>query len=60
MDNVYILIAKRDPALPDAITVKYESMEYALAAAKILREHCATVTLFAPDGSLIQDNRSKV
>lgn len=55
MDAVYTLKIKRDPTRADALIVRYESREHALAAAAIYREQCPLVTIFGPDGAEIED-----
>jgi hypothetical protein len=55
MDAVYTLKVKRDPSKADALIVRYESKEFALAAAAIYREQCPVVTIIGPDGAEIQD-----
>jgi hypothetical protein len=56
--QVYTLIAKRDAARPDTLTVRYESREHALAAAAVLQEYCAVVQLTDGDGSEVEATRS--
>jgi len=51
MQHVFTLVARRDAARPDSLTVRYESREHALAAAAVLREYCAVVRLTDQDGS---------
>jgi hypothetical protein len=48
--QTYTLIAKRDAARPDSLTVKYESREHALAAAAVLRQYCPIVRLTDGEG----------
>jgi hypothetical protein len=55
MDLVYTLKIKRDPSRADMLIVRYESKEYALAAAAIYRERCPVVTVIGPDGAEVED-----
>lgn len=55
MDTVYTLKVKRDPSKADVLIVRYESKEFALAAATIFREQCPEVSIIGPDGAEIQD-----
>lgn len=58
MDAVYTLKIKRDPTRADALIVRYESREHALAAAAIYREQCPVVTIIGPDGVEVEDARN--
>ena len=58
MDAVYTLRIKRDPTRADALIVRYESREHALAAAAIYREQCPVVTIIGPDGVEVEDVRN--
>ncbi len=51
MEQIYTLVARRDAARPDTLTVQYESREHALAAAAILKEYCAVVRVIDGDGA---------
>ncbi|HEY2011428.1 MAG TPA: hypothetical protein VGH23_20735 [Rhizomicrobium sp.] len=55
MDAVYTLKIKRDPTRADALIVRYESKEYALAAAAIYRQQCPIVTVTGPDGAEVEE-----
>jgi hypothetical protein len=58
MPQVYTLVAKRDPARPDTLTVRYESREHALAAAAVLKEYCATVRIIDGEGAELESPRA--
>jgi hypothetical protein len=55
MDAVYTLKIKRDPTRADALIVRYESREHALAAAAIYRQQCPVVTIIGPDGVEVEE-----
>lgn len=58
MSQLYTLVAKRDPARPDALTVRYESREHALAAAAVLKEYCAIVRVIDGQGAELESSRA--
>jgi hypothetical protein len=58
MDTVYTLKIKRDPSRADALIVRFESREHALAAAAVYREQCPVVTIIGPDGAVVDDARN--
>lgn len=53
MDPAYLLIAKRDPDRSGGLKIGYPTEEHAVAAADIIRQLWAIVTVTAPDGSVV-------
>lgn len=50
----YVVTAKRDPGRTEALTLRYESRELALAAAATISGLGSIVLVTAPDGSPIE------
>ena len=55
MEKLYTLTARRAPDRPNALVVRYSNRELALAAAAIIRDQGAVVTVIGPDGDCLMD-----
>jgi hypothetical protein len=53
MNPAYLLTAKRDPERPAGLKIGYPTKEHAIAAADVMRYSWSSVTVTAPDGSLV-------
>jgi hypothetical protein len=58
MDASYTVRAKRDPSRDGGLTIAYPSKELALAAAEVIRDLWAFVTITGPDGVLVTSSAS--
>ena len=59
MDASYTLRAKRDPSRDGGLVIAYPSKELALAAAEVIRDLWAFVTITGPDGVLVAHSPSE-
>ena len=60
MDEFYTLKATRDPDRPVTLTIRYPTKDLALAAATVIRDQGATVTVIGPDGfCLLGEHRNQ-
>jgi hypothetical protein len=60
MNELYTLKAKRDPTRPETLTIRYPTKDLALAAATIIRNQGATVTVIGPGGlCLVEEHKNQ-